>query len=95
MLDNVQSSTKSNNTVFEYVGKHPLHTIPHRNIRTPGGEYLKPASTVKKAIVANLTQYKEPRQIYTDLVLDDSMEAMRDLKYEVCRQQSEKRNKRY
>ena len=80
MLDNVQSSTKSNNAIFVSVGKHPMHTIRHGNARTPGGEYVKTALTVKKAIVTNLTQCKEPRQIYTDLVLDDSMEVPRDLR---------------
>ena len=80
MLDNVQSSKKSNNAVFEYLGKYPLHTIPHGNARTPGGEYVKTAHTVKTVIVANLAHNKLPRQIYTDLVLEDSKEAPRDLR---------------
>ena len=80
MFDNVQSSRNSNNAVFEYLGKYPLYTIPHRNARTPGGEYVKTGDSVKKAIVASLTHHKVPRQIYTDLVLDDLKEAPRDLR---------------
>ena len=84
----------SNNTVFEYVGKHPLHTIRHGNSRTPGGEYVKTAPTVKKATVANLTQYKEPRQIHTDVVLDDSMKATRDLRQVQNMKYADKKAKR-
>ena len=80
MSDNVESSSKSNNAVFEYVGKYPLHTIPHGNAGTPGGEYVKTVPTEITSTVANLTQYNEPRQIHTDLVLDDSMKARRDLR---------------
>ena len=78
MFDNVQSSTKSNNAEFEYV-EHPLHT--RGNARTPGGEYVKTAPIVKNAIVANLTQFKEQdKYLHTVLVLDDSMEATRDVR---------------
>ena len=48
MLDNVQSSAKSNNAIFEYVGKYPLHTTPYGNARKPGGEYVETATNIHR-----------------------------------------------
>ena len=56
---------------------------------------LKTAPIVKKAIVANLTQwFKEPRQIHIDLVLDDSMEATRDLRQDQNMKYADNKSKR-
>ena len=66
--------------VVEYVGICPGNTMPHGNSKQNTCEYVRTSCSVKRKLNDLIEAKKTPREIYENLVLDDSNCAPRDLK---------------
>jgi hypothetical protein len=66
--------------VVEYIGQFPRTPSFHGNGKKSQGEYIRTDKHVKDKIIKAVESGKRPREIYADMLLNDSINAPRDLK---------------
>ena len=72
--------TSQGKAVVEYLGVFPLTTTMHGNSKKgSSSEYVRTCDTTKKNINDRITD-APPRKVYSDMVLEDSVNAPRNLK---------------
>ncbi|CAG2244601.1 unnamed protein product [Mytilus edulis] len=75
-----ESPASGNGVAFvEYIGIFPTTTSLHGNNKNGHGDYIRTNAQIVDDI-KGMVKTQNCREIYTDLALDDSMEAPRDLK---------------
>ncbi|CAB4015460.1 Hypothetical predicted protein [Paramuricea clavata] len=75
--------TCTGKAVVEYLGTFPSTISVHGNSKKgTGSEYVKTCATTKEKINDRIKN-EPPRNVYCDMVLDDSMDAPRNLKQEI------------
>ena len=71
--------SKESRAVIEYIGTFPDTTSIHGNSKQSQGQYIRTASEVINKIKTSAAS-SQPRKVYTDMVLDSSMDCPHDLK---------------
>ena len=72
--------TCTENAVVEYLGRFPTTVSMHGNSKKgSSSEYVRTSESVKNEI-KNKVKCEQPRNVYSEVVLNNSVEAPRDLK---------------
>ena len=66
--------------LVEYIGKYPTINFAHGNAKNSKGDYMRTSDNINSEIIDKIIAHQMPRQVYTDMVLNDSDNAPRDLR---------------